>query len=89
MSAAVTRPPAIFSETVAPHRALAIHHSGETLGLCTVRARHLLGGSLVGYFVEFDDGTRMTLAPGELRNPENIVAPPPSVWNRPTLGAAS
>jgi hypothetical protein len=53
------------------------------LSLGTVRARHSLGGSLTGYYVELDDGTRTSVQPRQICEPANIVVPPAALWARP------
>ena len=86
------RPPAIFSQTVEPFRVMVLDKHRRPVALGTVRARHSLGGSLTGYYVELDDGTRMSAAPDQIGAPENVIAPPAAIWATPRapspLGAA-
>lgn len=76
------RAPVIFSQTIEPFRAMVLDKYNRPLSLGTVRARHTFNGTLTGYYVELDDGTRMSVQPRQLAEPENIVAPPAAIWFR-------
>lgn len=77
---AAPHPPAFFSTTVEPTRIMVVDRFGTPIGLATIRAHNTLAGQLTGYFVEFDDGSRMTVPPAALRDATNVVMPPVAAW---------
>ena len=72
--------PATFSQTMQPTRVMVVNWHGEPLGVGHCLARHLLMGKLTGYLVALEDGSRLTVAPSQLRSPENVVMPPIHSW---------
>ncbi|MDD2794386.1 hypothetical protein [Acidocella sp.] len=74
------RPPCTFSETMEPTRVMVVNFHGEPLGMGQCLARHLHMGALHGYLVALDDGTRLSVTPHNIRDPENVVMPPIQSW---------
>lgn len=82
----LTRPATLFSQTVQPFRVVVLDQQHCPISLGIVRARHSFAGTLTGYYVELDDGSRMDVTPAQIGAADNIIAPPAAIWNTPRDG---